>query len=109
MKSVDADGGPGRAVAPASAWAPFRYQTFAAMWSAQFVSNIGSWMQTVAAQWLMLTLTSSATYVALVQTAASLPVVIFAVVAGAAGDLLDRRKFLLVTQTLMLAAAAALG
>jgi hypothetical protein len=32
---------------------------------AQFVSNIGSWMQTVAAQWLMLTLTSSATYVAL--------------------------------------------
>jgi hypothetical protein len=41
---------------------------FAAMWSAQFVSNIGSWMQTVAAQWLMLTLTGSAAYVALVQT-----------------------------------------
>jgi len=34
------------------------------MWGAQFVSNVGSWMQTVAAQWLMLTLTSSATYVA---------------------------------------------
>ena len=79
------------------------------MWSAQFVSNIGSWMQTVAAQWLMLTLTSSATYVALVQTAASLPVVLFAVVAGAAGDLVDRRRFLLITQTLMLVAAVALG
>lgn len=36
------------------------------MWGAQFVSNIGSWMQTVAAQWLMLTLTGSAAYVALV-------------------------------------------
>lgn len=79
------------------------------MWSAQFVSNIGSWMQTVAAQWLMLSLTSSATYIALVQTAASLPVVLFAVVAGAAGDLVDRRHFLLITQTLMLIAAAALG
>jgi MFS family permease len=79
------------------------------MWSAQFVSNIGSWMQTVAAQWLMLTLTSSATYIALVQTAASLPVVLFAVVAGAAGDLVDRRKFLLITQGLMLVAAVALG
>jgi hypothetical protein len=60
-------------VAPGSVWAPFRHRSFSAMWSAQFVSNIGSWMQTVAAQWLMLTLTSSATYIALVQTAASLP------------------------------------
>ena len=109
MKPVDAHGGDARPVAPASPWGPFRHQTFAAMWSAQFVSNLGSWMQTVAAQWLMLTLTSSATYIALVQTAASLPVVLFAVVAGAAGDLVDRRKFLLVTEGLMLLAAAALG
>jgi MFS family permease len=79
------------------------------MWSAQFVSNIGSWMQTVAAQWLMLTLTTSATYVALVQTAAGLPVLLFAIAAGTIGDLVDRRRFLLVTQTFMLVAAAALG
>jgi MFS family permease len=92
-----------------SAWAPFRHRLFAAMWGAQFVSNIGSWMQTVAAQWLMLTLTGSATYVALVQTAAGLPVVLFAVLAGTIGDLVDRRRFLLTTQTFMLVAAAALG
>jgi MFS family permease len=79
------------------------------MWGAQFVSNIGSWMQTVAAQWLMLTLTGSAAYVALVQTAAGLPVVLFAVLAGTIGDLVDRRRFLLLTQALMLVAAAALG
>src|SRR5277367_167787 len=93
----------------ASAWSPFRSRPFAAMWSAQFISNIGGWMQTVAAQWLMISLTTSATYVALVQTAASLPVVLFAVLAGALGDLVDRRRFLLVTQSLMLVAAAALG
>jgi predicted MFS family arabinose efflux permease len=92
-----------------SAWAPFRHRTFAEMWSAQFVSNVGSWMQTVAAQWLMLTLTSSATYVALVQSAASLPIVLFALVAGAAGDLVDRRRFLLAAQFLMLVAAGVLG
>jgi MFS family permease len=79
------------------------------MWGAQFVSNTGSWMQTVAAQWLMLSLTTSATYVALVQTAASLPVVLFAVLAGTIGDLVDRRKLLLITQAIMLIAAAALG
>jgi hypothetical protein len=63
------------------------------MWGAQYVSNVGGWMQTVAAQWLVLTLTSSATYVALVQTASSLPVVLFALLAGAAGDLVDRWRF----------------
>jgi MFS family permease len=92
-----------------TAWSPFRHRLFAAMWTAQFVSNIGGWMQTVAAQWLMLTLTSSAVYVALVQTAAGLPVVLFAVLAGTIGDLVDRRRFLLLTQTFMLIAAAALG
>jgi MFS family permease len=95
--------------APGSAWAPFRHEAFAAMWGGQFVSNIGSWMQTVGAQWLMLALTGSAAYVALIQTAASLPVVLFAVLAGAVGDLVNRRQFLIITQTLMLIAAAALG
>jgi MFS family permease len=97
------------AAAGGSAWAPLRQRWFAAMWTSQFVSNIGSWMQTVGAQWLMLSLTGSAAYVALVQTASSLPVMLFAVAAGAIGDLVDRRRFLLVAQTLMLAAAAALG
>ena len=102
--AVAADSGRG---SPVSAWSPFRHRMFAAMWSAQFVSNIGSWMQTVAAQWLMLTLTGSAAYVALVQTAAGLPVVLFAIVAGTVGDLVDRRRFLLATQTFMLVAATA--
>jgi len=97
------------AAAAGSAWAPFRERAFAAMWTAQFVSNIGSWMQTVGAQWLMLSLTTSATYIALVQTAASLPVVFFAVLAGAIGDLVDRRRFLLAAQGAMLVAAVALG
>src|SRR5580658_1424915 len=103
-QAMTGSGSPG-----ASAWAPFHQHWFAAMWSAQFVSNIGSWMQTVGAQWLMLTLTSSAAYVALVQTAASLPVVLFAVLAGAIGDLVDRRRFLLIAQGFMLVAAVALG
>jgi MFS family permease len=99
----------GPAAARSQAWSPFRHRLFAAMWTAQFVSNIGGWMQTVAAQWLMLTLTGSAAYVALVSTAGSLPVMLFAVAAGAIGDLVDRRRFLLGAQAVMLAAAVALG
>jgi MFS family permease len=82
---------------------------FAAMSAAAFVSNVGSWMQTVGAQWLMLTLTGSAAYVALVQSAASVPIFLFAVLAGTIGDLVDRRRFLIVAQTYMLLVATALG
>jgi len=79
------------------------------MASAQFVSNIGGWMQTVGAQELMLTLTTSATLVALIQTAAGLPVVLLAVPAGAIGDLIDRRRLLLASQSFMLLAAGVLA
>jgi MFS family permease len=92
-----------------SAWGPFRSPDFARMASAQFVSNVGSWMQTVGAQELMLTLTTSVTLVALIQTAAGLPVVLFALPAGAIGDLVDRRRLLLASQSFMLLAAVALA
>jgi MFS family permease len=95
--------------AVSSAWAPFRSKDFARMASAQFLSNVGSWMQTVGAQELMLTLTTSATLVALIQTAAGLPVVLLAVPAGAIGDLLDRRRLLIVSQAFMLVAATLLA
>jgi MFS family permease len=79
------------------------------MASAQFVSNVGGWMQTVGAQELMLTLTTSATLVALIQTAAGLPVVLLAIPAGAIGDLVDRRRLLIASQSFMLLAATALA
>jgi len=95
--------------AASSAWAPFRSPDFARLASAQFLSNVGSWMQTVGAQELMLTLTTSATLVALIQTAAGLPVVLLAIPAGAIGDLVDRRRLLITAQSFMLLAALVLA
>src|SRR5580698_11358435 len=102
MSSEQADVPSPSPTAAVSPWAPFRAAAFRRMWLAQFVSNIGGWMQTVGAQWLMLSLTTAAAPVALIQTASSLPVLLFAVPAGAVGDLVDRRRFLLVAQTFML-------
>jgi MFS family permease len=112
MKASRDDAKPHGGAAPtagSSAWAPFRSPDFARMASAQFVSNIGSWMQTVGAQELMLTLTTSATMVALIQTAAGLPVVLLSVPAGAIGDLVDRRRLLIASQSFMLIAALLLA
>lgn len=91
-----------------SAWAPLRRSAFRALWLAQFVSNIGTWAQTVGAQWLMGDLGGSALQVALVQTATTLPVFLLVVPSGALGDILDRRHVLMSGQALMLAGAAGL-
>ena len=93
---------------PASAWAPLRlFPVFRALWIAQFASNVGTWMQTVGAQWLLVD--HSPLLVSLVQTASSLPIVMLALPAGAWADLVDRRRLLVGAQLAMFLAAAALA
>ena len=79
------------------------------MWIASVVSNVGTWMHAVAAAWLMTKLATSPLPVALVQTATTLPVFLISLPAGALADLVDRRRWLIFTQSLMLAIAAVLG
>jgi predicted MFS family arabinose efflux permease len=92
-----------------SALSPLREPLFRSLWIAAVISYTGSWMQNVATGWLMTSLTSSPMWVALVQVAVSLPVLLIALPAGALADIVDRRKFLLFTQASMVAAASVLG
>jgi MFS family permease len=89
--------------------APLTLPAFRAIWTANIVSNIGTLMQSVGAAWLMTLLTSSTTLVGLVQTAATLPVFLVGLVAGALADLVDRKSLLLWSQFWMLLMAATLG
>jgi MFS family permease len=93
----------------ASAWRPLRQPLFRALWIASVTSNIGTWMHELGAGWLMTSLTPSPMMVALMQTAASLPIFLLALPAGALADLADRRRMLIFTQAWMLVAAALLG
>jgi len=95
--------------APAAAWSPLRVSVFRALFLAALVSNIGTWMHEVAAAWLMTSLTTSPLLVALLGTASSLPLFLFALPAGAIGDLIDKRKYLVFTQAWMTIVAGALG
>ncbi len=100
---------PTAAAPQASAWAPLQRPAFRALWLATVVSNVGTWMHDVGAAWLMTSLSPSATMVALVQTATSLPMFLLVLPAGALADLLDRRRFLLAAQLWMMAAATMLA
>ena len=99
-----------RAARPAiGPWSPLRNPVFRMMWFAALLSNVGTWMHEVAEAWLMTTTTPSPLLVALLKTASSAPLFLLALPAGALGDIVDRRKLLLVTQTWMLLVATGLG
>lgn len=92
-----------------SAWAPFGHTAFTVLWVATVVSNIGTWMHDVGAGWLMTSLSPSPLMVALVQTATTLPIFLFALPAGALADIVDRRRLLIVVQIVMTVLAALLA
>ena len=77
---------------------PFQHASFTALWIATIVSNIGGWMYSTASGWLMTSLSPDPFIVSLVQVAASLPMFLLAIPAGALADLVDLRKLLVGTE-----------
>ena len=89
-----------------SPWSPFRHASFAVVWSATVISNIGGWMYSAASGWLMTDLNPDPFIVSMVQAATTLPIFLFALPAGALADIVDRRKFLIVAEVLYTTVAA---
>ncbi len=89
-----------------SLWRPLRTPTFRNLLAANVVSDVGTFMQSVGAAWLMVSLNAGPMYVALIQTASALPFFVLALPAGAVGDILDRRRIILGTETWMIAVAS---
>ena len=99
---------PGSSEIP-SLWRPFHTPIFRNLLLASVVSDIGAFMQSVGAAWLMVSLKAGPMYVALTQTASALPFFIFALPAGAIGDIVDRRKLILYTESWMVGVALVLA
>ncbi len=98
-----------KTTAATSPWIPFSHSVFRALWIATIVSNIGTFMQSVGAAWLMTSLSTSPVMVALVQAASIFPMCLLALPAGALADSIDRRGGVLITQAWMMVAAALLA
>ncbi|WP_199512047.1 MFS transporter [Nucisporomicrobium flavum] len=94
--------------APQSTWAPLRIGVFRVLWLAVLGSQLGTWMQTVGAQWLLVDEPNAGTLVSLVQTAGTLPVLLLALPGGVLADSLDRRRLLIWVQLFQVGVGVAL-
>src|SRR5579864_6315927 len=90
-------------------WQPLRNHTFRNLLASNLVSDVGTFMQSVGAAWLMTSLTRNPLYIALIQTASALPFFLLALPAGSIGDIFDRRKLVLGTETWMFVIAMLLA
>ena len=89
--------------------APLRLPVFRMLWTTWLMANICMWMSEVAAAWMMTSLTTKPLWVALVQTAATLPVFLLGLPSGALADNLDRKRYFLFTQLWVAAVASLLS
>lgn len=87
-----------QSAAASAALSPFRHRVFRLLWIATVISNIGGWMYSAAAGWLMATLNPDPLMVSLVQAASNLPMFLLALPAGALADIIDKRRFVLLLE-----------
>jgi MFS family permease len=86
-----------------------RHRNYQLFWTGSFLSNIGTWMQTIAQGWLVRELTPSPFLIGFIAFAGSFPQLAFALLSGVYADIFDRHKLLLATQMAQMICALILG
>lgn len=96
---------PGRFAAFQRTFKAFSYRDYRLLWAGAFTSSIGTWMQEVAQNWLILTMTGSAFLLGLDAFLGDAPFLLFSLFGGVLADRRDRRKILLSSQLVQLSSA----
>lgn len=94
---------------PRSSFSALRYRDFRLLWLGQFVSLTGSQMQLVAINWHIYILTQSKLALGGVGLVRVVPIILCSLIGGVVADVLDRKKMILISQTVMLLSAATLA
>jgi len=95
-------------LAQLSTFTAFRHRDYRLFWAGMLVSQVGTWMQSMAQSYLVWELTGSALATSLTTLFFSLPSTALTLVGGVMADRVDRRRLILVTQTLFMLQAVAL-
>src|SRR2546422_9832776 len=89
--------------------AAFAYRDFRVQWIGACSSAIGTWMQIIAQNWLVLSLTNSPFYLGLDAFLQQLPIILFTLIGGVFADRYDKRKTLMTSQYIQMATSATLA
>lgn len=89
--------------------AAFTYRDFRVQWFGACTSSIGTWMQIVAQNWLVLSLTHSPFYLGLDAFLQQLPIILFTLIGGVLADSRDRRRTLIASQYMQMATSGTLA
>ena len=92
-----------------AALASLKYHDFRLIWFGQFVSILGTQIQTVALAWLVYTITGSAAALGVVGLARAIPIILLSMFGGTLADQVDRRKLLLISQSVLAVLSALLA
>ena len=87
----------------------FTYRDFRVQWFGACTSSIGTWMQIVAQNWLVLSLTNSPFFLGLDAFLQQLPIILFTLIGGVFADRYDRRRTLIASQCVQMSTSAALA
>jgi len=89
--------------------AAFTYRDFRVQWIGACSSAIGTWMQIVAQNWLVLSLTNSSFYLGLDAFLQQLPIILFTLIGGVFADRYDKRKTLMMSQYIQMTTSGVLA
>src|SRR3954465_13831885 len=87
----------------------FTFRDFRVLWFGSWTSSIGTWMQNVAENWLVLSITGSAFYLGLDAFLQQLPIILLMLLGGVLADRFDRRRTLIVSQYVQMTCAFTLA
>jgi len=90
-------------------FAALKHQEYRYLWTGALLSNIGTWIQSIALGWFVLELTNSEFSLGLVNFASGIPTFFLALFAGMAADRYDRRSLLILTQGILMGLALVLA
>src|SRR3954468_17521980 len=92
-----------------TAFSSLRHRDFRLLWIGQIVSVIGSQMQLAAINWHIYILTRSALALGLVGACRAVPIIVCSLIGGVVADVVDRRRLMMITQSVMLTCSGALA
>jgi len=93
----------------ARTFSALRYRDFRLLWFGAFTSTTGTWMQTVAQSWVVLSMTNSAFLLGVDGFLSTGPMLLFSLIGGALADRVERRRIMLLSQYAQMTFAFVLG